>query len=143
MPWQLDFKLDDGQSPIVFFADYFVAPIFDFQYLLGSIPLSLDPTISFFTLDAGGMFLVDFSDNNSFLFSGDQVFDGTTSDPIMLVDVFVTDAGSIEVDGLNVQSLDGVVVNSEALAGVPEPATFTCGAAGLLLLAARLRRTRP
>src|SRR5579871_6722101 len=117
-----------------------------FSYSLGGGSVATTPTrIRFFSTAASGLLEINFVDGSmpeanpdtGFIFSGSQAFSGSTSSPTVLANSYPSTGAFFYSAGSPVDSFPGAIVNIMATAGgassVPEPATLTLVAAGLLL----------
>lgn len=115
----------------------FDVPVAGFTYRLNGVTDSVpQPTeLTFYTAADGGGFQVDFGPSTEFLFSGSQMFSGTTAAPIFSVGSFPAQS-FLFLDNNNVDTNSATV----ALTSAPEPSSILlllCGAIGLLALGAR------
>jgi hypothetical protein len=153
--WALSFEVDTtpaAANPDVFGFD---TPFTDFSYMLNGLAVAVTPeSIRFYTSADGGLFTIFFGPETGFFngmpipefsFSGDQVFSGTTTSPVILSggypvrDVTYSDAINFDDEGAS-----GTVTITGTSSTTPEPSDFSlCLAALALLLFARLcRRSR-
>jgi hypothetical protein len=130
-PFSLSFFVDS--NPVIPPADStsvsFDVPVADFEYTLNGNPVNVTPTeITFYTAADGGGFAVDFADAE-FLFSGDQMFSGTTSDPVFTKGTFDS-TGWLFLDTNNLDA-----GSTSAFQITPEPSSIPvvlCGVLGLV-----------
>ena len=135
--WAFVFRIE--QNPSVSATGNTFEPAYSgFSYWLNGSNTGVSPfALTFFTAALGGMFDLRLTVDDSFSFFGSQMFSGPTFSPTMLEGTFIAgEYGGIFVGTSMVQSLEGTQVT----ATIPEPATFSLGAAGLLLLAGATRR---
>jgi hypothetical protein len=115
----------------------FDVPIAGFTYELNGIvdPVSPPTEITFYTAADGGGFEVDFGASTEFLFSGSQIFSGTTAAPTFSSGTF-DDQSFLFLDNNNVDSNSATVV----VGPTPEPSSILlllCGGIGLLAVGIR------
>jgi hypothetical protein len=115
----------------------FDVPVFGFTYTLNQTPVSVpEPTeVTFYTTADNGGFAVDFGPSTEFLFSGSQIFPGTTAAPTFSPGMF-SGQTFLFLDSNNVDSNSSTVT----VAPTPEPASILlvlCGGIGLIAVGAR------
>jgi hypothetical protein len=134
-PFQLTFTLLESPVPSHSQTGAFEVIATDAIYSPGgtSIPLS-SATIDFWDVSNGGLFDISFS-GGYLAFSGSQIFQGSTSNPLLLKGSFPAAFASYQTGDLWNPIRSGQVVVSNA--GTPEPVTpllVGFGVAGLLVL---------
>lgn len=142
-PWAFSFSIDSNPVVSNVLATSFDPAFTGFTYLLNSIDLGLNPArIAFYDASLEGMFLIRFSTDNEFSFTGPQMFLGPTSSPTMLIGAFLStpsllSENYIEVGNVVVGDLVGTTVYA-----TPEPSTIVLAAGGVLALLTVRRRRR-
>ena len=126
-----------ASNPVIPPADFttvsFDVPVADFKYTVNGTPVNVTPgEITFDTSGNGGGFSVDFS-NAEFIFSGDQMFSGTTSAPVFAAGTFDS-TGWTFLDNSNVDA--GSTAPFQSIQNAPEPSSFSILLCGCLALAA-------
>ncbi len=132
--FDLKFTLAQSPTPSTSFPGYFtVAPTNLTYFLDGSpVPVSAD-NLAFYTQANGGLLSVDVStatDSAELVFSGNQLFSGTTASPVLTTGEFLANASSFAiVNGVPMTLHDGSV------AAVPEPSAVALVLIGLVFWA--------
>jgi hypothetical protein len=138
-PFQLTFTLLENPVPSNHHTGSFEVVTTDAIYSPGGaiIPLS-SATIDFWDVSNGGLFDIIFSGGH-LAFSGSQIFQGSTSNPLLLKGTFPATFASYQTGTVWNPIRSGQVVVSNA--GTPEPVTpllIGFGVAGLLVLRRKL-----
>jgi hypothetical protein len=138
-PFQLTFTLLENPVPSHSHTGWFDIIATDAIYAPGGTVLPLSSaTIDFWNAPNGGLFDIIFSGGH-LAFSGSQIFQGSTSNPLLLQGTFPATSASYQL-GSNWNAIrSGQVVVSNA--GTPEPVSpllVGCGVAALLLLKRKL-----